>query len=32
VRELLEGKGLAREETDAVLGGNARRVLRAGWR
>ncbi|MGE5407115.1 MAG: dipeptidase [Syntrophothermus sp.] len=32
VREMLEGKGLARAEVEAVLGGNARRVLRAAWR
>jgi microsomal dipeptidase-like Zn-dependent dipeptidase len=32
VREMLEARGLAREEVEAVLGANARRVLRAGWR
>lgn len=32
VRELLEDKGLARPEVEAILGGNARRVLRNGWR
>ena len=32
IRELLESKGLSRSEVRAVLGGNARRVLRAGWR
>jgi membrane dipeptidase len=32
VREMLEGKGLDRADADAVLGGNARRVLRNGWR
>jgi len=32
VRELLDARGLSRAEADAVLGGNARRVLRAGWR
>lgn len=32
VRELLEGKGLTRHEVEAILGGNARRVLRNGWR
>jgi microsomal dipeptidase-like Zn-dependent dipeptidase len=32
VRELLEDKGLARQEVEAILGGNARRVLRNGWR
>ncbi len=32
VRTLLESNGLARAEVEAVLGGNARRVLREGWR
>jgi len=32
VREMLEAKGLSRPEIEAVLGGNARRVLRDGWR
>jgi membrane dipeptidase len=32
VREMLEAKGLARADVEAVLGGNARRVLSAGWR
>lgn len=32
VREMLESKGLARPEVEAVLGTNARRVLRDGWR
>ncbi len=32
VRELLDGKGLSRDDADAILGGNARRVLKAGWR
>ena len=32
VRTMLEGKGLARVEVEAVLGANARRVLRDGWR
>jgi microsomal dipeptidase-like Zn-dependent dipeptidase len=32
VRELLAGKGLAPADLEAVLGTNARRVLRAGWR
>ena len=32
IRELLEEKGVSRENADAVLGGNARRVLRDGWR
>jgi len=32
VRELLASNGLAQDEAQAVLGGNARRVLRSGWR
>ena len=32
IRELLEHKGVSREDAEAILGGNARRVLRAGWR
>jgi membrane dipeptidase len=32
VREILESKGLGRPEVEAVLGTNARRVLREGWR
>jgi membrane dipeptidase len=32
IRELLEREGLSRDEAEAVLGGNARRVLQAGWR
>jgi membrane dipeptidase len=32
VREMLEAKGLSRPEVEAVLGTNARRVLRDGWR
>ena len=32
VRELLEDKGIARPEVEAILSGNARRVLRNGWR
>jgi membrane dipeptidase len=32
VRELLERKGVGRADVEAVLGGNARRVLRAAWR
>jgi membrane dipeptidase len=32
IRELLANKGLSRTDAEAVLGGNARRVLRAGWR
>jgi membrane dipeptidase len=32
IRELLAGNGLSRTDAEAVLGGNARRVLRAGWR
>jgi microsomal dipeptidase-like Zn-dependent dipeptidase len=31
VKELLEAKGLSRTEIEAVLGTNARRVLRDGW-
>ena len=31
VGTMLETKGLAPDEVDAVLGGNARRVLRDGW-
>lgn len=31
VREMLESKGLSRPEVEAVLGTNARRVLRNGW-
>lgn len=31
VREMLEAHGLEREDMEAVLGGNARSVLRAGW-
>jgi len=32
VREMLEAKGVSRRDIEAVLGGNARRVLRSGWR
>jgi membrane dipeptidase len=32
VRQLLEAKGVASADIDAILGGNARRVLRAAWR
>jgi membrane dipeptidase len=32
IRERLEEKGLSRDEIEAILGGNARRVLRTGWR
>ena len=32
IRELMEHKGVSREDAEAILGGNARRVLRAGWR
>ena len=32
IREMLEAKGLARPDVEAVLGGNARRVLAAAWR
>jgi membrane dipeptidase len=31
IRELLDANRLTAREADAVLGGNARRVLRAGW-
>jgi microsomal dipeptidase-like Zn-dependent dipeptidase len=32
VRAMLERKGVSRPDVEAVLGGNARRVLSAGWR
>jgi membrane dipeptidase len=32
IRELLADHGVSPEDADAVLGGNARRVLRDGWR
>jgi membrane dipeptidase len=32
VREMLEAKGVTRSDVEAVVGGNARRVLRNGWR
>ena len=32
IRERLEANGLSRNDAEAVLGGNARRALRAGWR
>jgi membrane dipeptidase len=32
VRPTLEGMGLAQAEVEAILAGNARRVLRHGWR
>lgn len=32
VRELLDRKGVSPADADAILGGNARRVLRAAWR
>jgi membrane dipeptidase len=32
VRPTLEGMGLTQTEVEAILGGNARRVLRQGWR
>ena len=32
VREFLESKGVSQPDADAALGGNARRVLREGWR
>ncbi|MGN6814782.1 MAG: dipeptidase [Solirubrobacterales bacterium] len=32
VRQMLEEKGLARADIEAIVGANARRVLRQGWR
>jgi membrane dipeptidase len=32
IRKLLQSKGVSPNDTDAVLGANARRVLRNGWR
>jgi membrane dipeptidase len=32
IRTLLEARGLSQTDVDAVLGGNARRVLHDGWR
>jgi microsomal dipeptidase-like Zn-dependent dipeptidase len=32
IREMLESKGVSRTDVEAVLGGNARRILRDGWR
>jgi membrane dipeptidase len=32
IREMLDSKGVSRDDAEAVLGGNARRVLRGGWR
>jgi membrane dipeptidase len=32
IREMLEDKGLSEAEAEAVVGGNARRVLHDGWR
>ena len=32
IGRMLESKGLSRTDVEAVLGGNARRVLRSGWR
>jgi membrane dipeptidase len=32
IREMLESKGVSENDAEAVLGGNARRVLRNGWR
>lgn len=32
IRELLDSKGVSRNDAEAVLGDNARRVLRKGWR
>ena len=32
IRKMLDSKGLARSDVEAVLGANARRALRSGWR
>ncbi len=32
IREMLQANGVSRIDAEAVLGGNARRVLRDGWR
>jgi membrane dipeptidase len=32
IRPVLEAEGVSRDDAEAVLGGNARRVLRDGWR
>jgi membrane dipeptidase len=32
IREMLEGNGVSPDDAKAVVGGNARRVLRDGWR
>ena len=32
IREMLESNGLSPSDAEAVLGANARRVLRNGWR
>ena len=32
ITEMLERKGVSTKDAQAVLGGNARRVLRDGWR
>jgi membrane dipeptidase len=32
IREMLDAKGLSRSDAEAVVGANARRVLRDGWR
>jgi membrane dipeptidase len=32
IREMLEAKGVSQDDAEAVLGNNARRVLRNGWR
>jgi microsomal dipeptidase-like Zn-dependent dipeptidase len=32
IQEMLEAKGVPANDADAVLGGNARRVLGHGWR
>ena len=31
IRKMLEDKGVSQDDAEAVLGGNARRVLRDGW-
>jgi membrane dipeptidase len=32
IREMLDARGISRNDAEAVLGGNARKVLRDGWR